>query len=211
MTMNKVAAGVAAAVAFALTIPALAQAPTAKAPPLPKGVFFAKQLTGETLARDRLIGAKVHNVAGNIIGDIEDLILDKDNRVIGVIVGVGGVLGVGEKRIGVRLSALTFSMKEGVVTVTLPQVTKEHLAVVPPYVRAEPKKSLIERGKEKAKEMYDRTGETAKDAADKMKDMMKPTTPATGTTPSAAPPAAAPAPSATPPATSPLPVPGDKK
>ena len=71
---------------------------------------------------------------------------------------------------------------------TLPQVTKEILAAVPPYVRAEPKKSLIERGKEKAKEMYDRTGETAKDAADKMKDMMKPTTPAPATAPSATPP-----------------------
>jgi len=207
MTMNKVAAGVAAAIALALTIPALAQAPTAKAPVLPKGVFFAKQLTGETLARDRLIGAKVHSATGLIIGDIEDIILDRDNRVIGVIVGVGGVLSMGEKRIGVRLSALTFSTKEGATVVTLPQVTKEILAAVPPYVRAEPKKSLIERSKEKAKEMYDRTGETAKDAADKMKDMMKPTTPAPATAPSTAPPAATPAPSATPPATSPLPVP----
>jgi hypothetical protein len=214
MTMNKVAASMAAAVAFALTIPALAQAPTSVT--LPKGVFYAKQLTGETLARDRLIGAKVHNVAGLIIGDIEDLILDRENRVIGVIVGVGGVLGVGEKRIGVRMSALTFTVKDGATHVTLPQVTKEILAAVPPYVRAEPKKSLIERSKEKAKEMYDRTGETAKDAADKMKDMMKPTTPTPAaapptTTPPVTPPAATPAPSATPPATTPLPMPSDKK
>jgi hypothetical protein len=110
------------------------------------------------------------------------------------------------------LSALTFTVKEGVTTVTLPQVTKEILAAVPPYVRAEPKKSLIERGKEKAKEMYDRTGETAKDATDKMKDMMKPTTPAPSPAAPATPPTVMPAPSTTtPPATSPLPVPGDKK
>lgn len=210
MMMNKTAAAVGAVVALALAIPALAQAPASKAPPLPKGVFYAKQLPGETLARDRLIGAAVHNAAGNIIGDIEDLILDKDNRVIGVIVGVGGVLGMGEKRIGVRLSALTFTPKDGKIMVTLPQVTKEILAAVPPYVRSEARKSLIERGKEKAKEMYERTGESAKDAADKMKEMMKPTTPAPATAPSPTPPAVTTPTPAAPPA-SPLPVPGDKK
>lgn len=206
MMTNKTVAAVAAAVALALAIPAFAQAPTSKAPSLPKGVFYAKQLPGETLARDRLIGMPVHNAAGNIVGDIEDLILDKDNRVIGVIMGVGGFLSMGEKRIGVRMSALIFTPKDGDVRITLPQVTKEILTAVPPYVRSEARKSLIERGKEKAKEMYERTGETAKDAADKMKDMMKPTTAA----PAAAPPAAsAPAPAAPP--ASPLPVPGDKK
>ena len=37
-----------------------------------------------------------------IFGDIEDLIQNEYNQVEGVIIGVGGLLGVGEKRTDVR-------------------------------------------------------------------------------------------------------------
>ena len=44
---------------------------------------------------ESLLGAKVHDANGKIVGDVEDLILDEFNRVQGVIMGVGGVLGLG--------------------------------------------------------------------------------------------------------------------
>jgi len=46
----------------------------------------------------RVSGTKVRDSAGNHIGEIKDVVLDKtSNNVMFAIVGFGGVLGVGEK------------------------------------------------------------------------------------------------------------------
>ena len=140
---------------------------------IPPG-FIKAQAPGQTLARDRLIGAKVHNRDGQIIGDIEDLILSSSNQVVGVIMGVGGFLSLGEKRIGVHYGALQFVQKDGVVRIVLPIATKEVLVAVQPYKRAEPPKSLVDRSKEKARELTDRSTETAKDAAGVVKEKSGP-------------------------------------
>ena len=39
------------------------------------------------------------------IGDVSDLLFDKNGRIAGVIVGVGGFLGIGEKYVAIDLSA----------------------------------------------------------------------------------------------------------
>ena len=41
--------------------------------------------------------------------------------------GVGGVLGVGQKQIGVRMGALKIATTDGKITITLPAATKEML------------------------------------------------------------------------------------
>ena len=146
----------------------------AKAVPIPKGVFTIGQAQGQFLAKDRLIGSKVQNKDGQIIGDIEDLIIGPGNQVVGVIMGTGGFLGVGEKRIGVQLGALQITQKDGRQVVSLPQASKDVLAAVPAYKRAEPKKGIIDRTKEKAKELTDKTVDTSKDAAKAAKDKAAP-------------------------------------
>ena len=50
--------------------------------------------------------------------------------------GVGGVLGVGSKQIGVRLGALKISTADGKTTITLADATKEMLGAVGAYQRA---------------------------------------------------------------------------
>ncbi len=183
--MNKPLLSLLAATAMLVSIPALAQqkAP-ATAPPatpavkpvvIPRGVFVTGQTPGQWLAKDRLLGAKVLNKEGAIIGDIEDLIVNPvTNQISGVIMGAGGFLGVGEKKIGVSLAALVQTTKDGKTVLTLPSATKEVLAAVPAFQRAEPKKSLIDRTKEKAKELTDKTKETAKDAAAAVKEKAGP-------------------------------------
>ena len=146
--------------------PAAAPAPKVAIPP----AFVRAQAPGQSLARDRLIGAKVHNREGVIIGDIEDLILSPTNQVIGVIMGVGGVAGFGEKKLGVQYGALQFSQKDGRLHIALPVATKEVLAAVPAYTRLEPRKGLVERAKEKSQELIDKTKETATPAYEKAKD-----------------------------------------
>ena len=141
---------------------------------VPSGVFFKQQQGDQYLARDLLLGAKVYNSDGKIIGDIEDLILNEFNQVEGVIMGIGGFLGLGEKRVGVRYSALEFSAKDGRQILTLPQVTKDILKSVPKYVRARPPKSFFEKVTEKAKELAAKTGDTTSDAYKKAKEKAAP-------------------------------------
>lgn len=154
-----------AAVAALWTMPALAQTAT-----VPQDVFLTTQGEGQYLAKDLLLGAKVHNAEGQIVGDVEDLILNADNQVEGVIMGVGGFAGWGEKRVGVALSALQIKNENGVVTVSLPQATKETLDALTAFERKQPPKSLLDRAIEKAKELSDKGSVTAKEAYEKAKE-----------------------------------------
>jgi len=179
--MNKIASSLAALATVAMIGTATAQTAPAQAPAapaaaakvnIPAGVFFKGQAGNQYLARTRLIGAKVVNKDGVIIGDIEDLILSTDgHEVQGVIMGVGGLLGAGEKKIGVRYSALQFSRKDGKQVIALPQATKEVLAALEPYTTTEQRKTLLERAKEKAKELTDKAKESG--ALEKAKEMGK--------------------------------------
>lgn len=141
---------------------------------IPEGIFLKSQQADQYLARDLLLGAKVHDADGKIIGDVEDLVLNDHNQVVGVIMGVGGVLGLGEKRIGVRYSALQFAETDGKQVVSLPQATKEVLTALEPYVRSRPPKSFFDSVTEKAKELAAKTGETTSDAYQKAKEQAGP-------------------------------------
>lgn len=119
--------------------------------------FVPAQSDTEYLAKDHLIGAKVHGSDGAIIGDIEDLIISADNQVIGVVMGTGGYLGWAEKKIGVSLASLKFDEKDGKLAVSLPDLTKEALETAPDFQRKQPPKSLFERTKEKFDEFSDKS------------------------------------------------------
>jgi hypothetical protein len=173
--VRRISIAVAAAAAIAASLPAYAQqkpaTPGATASvPIPRGVFFRGQGDGQILSSDNLIGAKIHGRDGKIVADIEELILSSDLRVEGVIIGTGGFLGAGEKRIGLRFSALRFA-PDGKVTV--PELTKEVIEAVPAYERKTPRKSLLERASEKAQEITDRSMESAKPTIDQASEAAK--------------------------------------
>lgn len=154
-----------AAVAMAWVLPALADPATTA----PADVFVTTQGEGQYLAKDLLLGAKVHNAEGAIVGDIEDLILNGDNQVEGVVMGTGGFAGFGEKRVGVKLSALQIKNENGKITITLPEATKEAIDGLEAFKRTQPPKSLLDRAIEKAQELSDKGSVTAKDAYEKAK------------------------------------------
>ena len=157
-----------AAVAAFWTLPAFADPVT-----IPQDVFLTTQGGDQYLAKDLLLGAKVHNAEGVIVGDVEDLILNADNQVQGVVMGVGGFAGFGEKRVGISLAALQIKNDNGIVTVSLPQATKEVLDALAPFERKQPAKSLVDRAIEKAKELSDKGSVTAKEAYDKAKPALE--------------------------------------
>ena len=129
-------------VSAALALPALAQkkdepkTEAAKKVEIPKNVFFKGQTANQYLAKDRLLGAKVVNKSGETVGTVDDLIVGQGGQIEGIVMGVGGVLGVGSKQIGVRLGALKISTADGKTTVTLADATKEMLGAVGAYQRA---------------------------------------------------------------------------
>jgi len=165
--MTKLIFAAIAAATLSLTVPAVAQTKTeAKKVDIPAD-YWKKQKPTQYLAKDRLIGQPVKNKDGKIIGDIEDVIVGDENKVVGVIMGVGGFLGAGEKKVAVRYRALEFSSVDGKKVITLPSATKDVLTALLPYERLAPKKTLIEKATDKAQELKDKAVETSKDAAAK--------------------------------------------
>jgi sporulation protein YlmC with PRC-barrel domain len=56
----------------------------------------------------KLMGLDVYNEANEKLGDINELILDKDGKVSAVVIGVGGFIGMGEHDIAVGMDKLKF-------------------------------------------------------------------------------------------------------
>ncbi|MBB4041484.1 sporulation protein YlmC with PRC-barrel domain [Microvirga flocculans] len=68
---------------------------------------MTKMDADQMMASD-LIGTRVISANNESIGDINDVILGRDGRVMAAVVGVGGFLGIGEKDVAVPFSALEF-------------------------------------------------------------------------------------------------------
>ena len=79
----------------------------AQATTSPSGSSDKMMLKGKWRA-SKLMGLDVYNEANEKLGDINELILDKDGKVNAVIIGVGGFLGMGEHDIAVTMDKLKF-------------------------------------------------------------------------------------------------------
>jgi sporulation protein YlmC with PRC-barrel domain len=54
----------------------------------------------------KLMGVNVYNQSNEKLGDINELLIDKQGKVEGVVIGVGGFLGVGERDIAIAFDKL---------------------------------------------------------------------------------------------------------
>jgi sporulation protein YlmC with PRC-barrel domain len=75
----------------------------------------------------------VYDTQETKIGDVNDILIDKDGRVSTVIIGVGGFLGVGEKDVAVPFTALKVAEKAGDRYLVI-NATKEALEKAPGYI-----------------------------------------------------------------------------
>ena len=64
-------------------------------------------MTGQWRA-SKLVGLNVYNDQNERLGDINEILLDQSGKVNGVIIGVGGFLGMGEREIMVTMDKLRF-------------------------------------------------------------------------------------------------------
>lgn len=96
--------------------------------------FLVRQAPDDWLASN-LIGKAVLNANNESIGEINDLVTDENGKVVAVLVGVGGFLGLGEKDVAVRFDSLDFSRDENRNVKVMANMTSEMLASAPDFQR----------------------------------------------------------------------------
>ena len=130
------------AVALAMSTTAYAQT---------ANVEYIQEAGAESLMASNLIGARIYATESNEqitytagmeaewddIGEINDVIVSRDGMIEGVILGVGGFLGMGEKDVAVNMDALQFvsdgeAPDEWFIVVN---TTQEALEAAPAFVR----------------------------------------------------------------------------
>jgi sporulation protein YlmC with PRC-barrel domain len=87
-----------------------AATPDTAAPQIPAPAPAVAGIDDAALARSarasKLIGSDLYS-AGESVGKIDDLLVDREHATVtGVIVAVGGLLGIGEKRIAIPITAI---------------------------------------------------------------------------------------------------------
>ena len=82
-----------------------------------------------SIRAQRVLGTEVRNVNGDLIGEVEDIVLDKlSNNIMFAVVSFGGFLGIGEKYHPIPWSALDYDEQQGCYVVNF---TKEQLQNAP--------------------------------------------------------------------------------
>ena len=95
--------------------------------------FTTNQAAGQWLVGN-VWDKSVYNAAGKSIGELKDVLIDKDGKVTALVIGVGGFLGLGEKNVAVDYDYLE---KNGGITpnrITL-GMSEEDLRNAPKFER----------------------------------------------------------------------------
>jgi len=85
---------------------------------------------------NEFIGKTVYTTANENVGEINDLLFGNDGKIVGVVIGVGGFLGIGEKDVLVSLESIRMTKADGSDTVQLVvDASKEALENAPSFDR----------------------------------------------------------------------------
>ena len=92
-------------------------------------------MQGENTAlASNLMGSSVYSMDDESIGDISDMIVNLDGTVEGVVIGVGGFLGIGEKQVAIEMGQLEVMTGENGETRLQTAATREDLEAAPEFV-----------------------------------------------------------------------------
>jgi sporulation protein YlmC with PRC-barrel domain len=92
-------------------------------PGVPVGTATTTQIPSEfrPMRTEELLGKDVYNSTGEKVGSIDEIVVNRSTRATAAVIGTGGFLGVGEKKIVVPFDRMR--MQGG--RVTAPGLTKE--------------------------------------------------------------------------------------
>ncbi len=122
--------------AFAVMLTSLAPvayAQTATTAPAARASVSANHLMPGQIRVTQMDGATVYDTQNRNIGDIKDIILDRDGRVAAVILNVGEFLGVGGKFVAVPMNDVKVSMDQNNKPRFTVAMTKEQLKAAQAY------------------------------------------------------------------------------
>ena len=92
--------------ALAQATPPAASPPEAKADAAPMdGAKFIQSQSTDQWVFSKFKGTNVIGPDNAQVGSVNDLLFDKNGKILGLIVGVGGFLGIGEKSVAIDMSA----------------------------------------------------------------------------------------------------------
>ena len=94
--------------------------------------FVSRQENSDWLASD-LIGKAVVNADNETVGDVNDIVSDKNGNIIAVLIGAGGFLGLGEKDVALRFEDLQLSRDENNEVFLVANVSEDMLASAPDF------------------------------------------------------------------------------
>jgi ribosomal 30S subunit maturation factor RimM len=87
-----------------------------------QGGFVVRQGPNQLLGSN-LMNANVISATGEDIGSVDDVLMDNQGRVLAIIVGVGGFLGIGQRDVAIPVDALNFVTAEVAAAGTATQPT----------------------------------------------------------------------------------------
>jgi sporulation protein YlmC with PRC-barrel domain len=96
------------------------------------GKFLDKQASEDWLASN-LIGKSVANAQDESIGEITDLVTDQSGKIVAVVIGNGGFLGIGQKDVAVRFEDIKLSRDENNDVKAIADLNQETLAAAPDF------------------------------------------------------------------------------
>jgi len=91
------------------------------------------RLTADQMTSSKIVGKSVYNTSNEKIGEVNDLIVDSNGKVAGVVIGVGGFLGMGERNVALTYPSVKFTKdSKGYERMTV-AATKDQLKAMTPY------------------------------------------------------------------------------
>lgn len=122
-----------------------------------QGGFITQQKSSQLLATN-VIGMSIRNSSSpdaKEIGKVTDLIMDQDHKLVGVVVGVGGFLGIGQKDVGIPWSQVKEIVPDAKTAVV--SLSKEQLEKAPEFVTTKEKNAKAKAASDKARAAQQRS------------------------------------------------------
>lgn len=104
--------------------------------------FLVKQESSDLLVAN-LIGQQVVNADNESIGEITDLITDKDGKIVAVLIGAGGFLGIGEKDVAIRYEDIKVTRDENNDLTVMTPLSKDMIAAAPDYATLDEQQIIL--------------------------------------------------------------------
>jgi sporulation protein YlmC with PRC-barrel domain len=112
------------------TDPAARTAPAAR----PANVAPTQEVKGAWNVKD-FFQTNVYNMAGEKIGDVNDIVVDESGKVTAIVIGVGGFLGIGEKEVSMKTDEVKRMVHSNGKTYFTVNATADQLKAAPAYAR----------------------------------------------------------------------------